>query len=99
MASDANTSLPPESQPDLITVFRLPEGGTDESEMVTVQQLLEANGIRTVLVGDSPLPNFAEEVRVAPEDAERARQIIADAVAAGPAAAEQAEAEFENPQG
>jgi Glu-tRNA(Gln) amidotransferase subunit E-like FAD-binding protein len=94
MASEEN--LPPHS--DLVTVFRLPEGGIDESEVVTVQRLLEANGIATVLVGDSPLPNFAEEVRVAPEDAERARQIIEEAKAAGPAAAEQGESDYENPQ-
>ena len=54
---------------------------------MTVQQLLESNGIDTVLVGDSPLPNLAEEIRVAEEDAERARQLIADALAAGPAGA------------
>ena len=34
-------------------------------EVITVQQLLESNGIDTVLVGDSPLPNLAEEIRVA----------------------------------
>ncbi len=79
----------------MVTVFRLPVGGIEEMETLTVQQLLESNGIKTMLVGDSPLPNFAEEIRVVAEDAERARQLIADALAAGPAGAEEAEAESE----
>ncbi|MEQ1886738.1 MAG: hypothetical protein ABL967_16870 [Bryobacteraceae bacterium] len=80
---------------DLVTVFRLSEGGVEEAEIVTVQQLLESNGIKTVLVGDSPMPNFAEEIRVARADADAARQIIADALAAGPEGAEEAEIEGE----
>jgi hypothetical protein len=61
-------------------------------EALTVRQMLESNGIETVLVGDSPLPTFAEEVRVASEDAERAKTLIAAALAAGPAGAAEAEA-------
>jgi hypothetical protein len=80
---------------DLVTVFQVAEGGIGEMEVITVQQLLESNGIRTVLIGDSPLPNFAEEIRVVSDDAERARQLIADALAAGPRGAEEAEAESE----
>lgn len=78
---------------DLVTVFQLAAGGIEEMEVLTVQRLLESNGIRTVLIGDNPLPNFAEEIRVAAEDAVRARQLIAEALAAGPAAATEAEAE------
>ena len=80
---------------DLVTVFRLSEGGVEEAEVLTVQQLLESNGIKTVLIGDSPLPNFAEEIRVARADADAARQIIAEALAAGSAGAEEAELEGE----
>ena len=79
----------------MVTVFRLPVGGIEEMEALTVRQLLESNGIKTMLVGDSPLPNFAEEIRVVAEDAERARQLIADALSAGPAGADEAEAESE----
>jgi hypothetical protein len=86
----------PNHEDDLITVFRLAEGGVSEMEVVTVRQLLESNGIPTVLVGDSPLPNFSEEIRVAKSDAERAEQIIADALAVGPKGAAEAEAEGEN---
>jgi Putative prokaryotic signal transducing protein len=91
MVSDNN----PSNEPGLVTVFRLAGGGIDEMEVMTVQQLLESNGIDTVLVGDSPLPNLAEEIRVAEDDAERAQQLIADALAAGPAGAAEAEAESE----
>ncbi len=90
MVSDNNPN-----EPGLVTVFRLAGGGMDEMEVMTVQQLLESNGIDTVLVGDSPLPNLAEEIRVAEKDAERAQQLIADALAAGPAGAAEAEAESE----
>ncbi len=79
----------------LVTIFRLSEGGTDEMEVMTVQQLLESNGIATVLVGDSPLPNFAEEIRVNEVDAERARALIAEALSVGSEGAEEAERESE----
>jgi hypothetical protein len=85
----------PPNEPGLVTVFRLAGGGTEEMEVLTVRQLLESNGINTVLVGDSPLPNLSEEIRVAEEDAERAQQLIADALSAGPAGADEAEAESE----
>ena len=75
----------PPNEPGLVTVFRLAGGGTEEMEVLTVRQLLESNGINTVLVGDSPMPNLSEEIRVAEEDAERAQQVIADALTAGPA--------------
>jgi hypothetical protein len=80
---------------DLVTVFQTAGGGVEETEVITVQQLLEANGIATVLIGDSPLPNLGEEIRVASEDADRARQLIADALAVGPEGAEVAELEKE----
>ena len=91
MVSDNN----PSSEPGLVTVFSLAGGDTNEMEVMTVRQLLESHGIDTVLVGDNPLPNLAEEIRVAEEDAERAQQLIADALAAGPAGAAEAEAESE----
>jgi len=78
---------------ELVTVFRLAEGGASETEVLMVQQLLESNGIATLVIGDSPMPNLAEEVRVSSADAERARQLIADALSIGPAGAAEAEAE------
>ena len=90
MVSDNNPN-----EPGLVTVFRLAGGGIEVMEVLTVRQLLESNGISTVLVGDSPLPNLAEEIRVTEQDAERAKQLIADALSAGPAGAAEAEAESE----
>jgi hypothetical protein len=62
-----------------------------EMEATSIKNLLESNGIAAVLVGDSVLPNFAFEVRVAHDQTERARLLIADAELTGPAAAEEAE--------
>jgi Putative prokaryotic signal transducing protein len=56
-----------------------------ELEAMGIKNLLEANGIATVLVGDSVLPNFPFEVRVARDMAKRAREIIAEAESAEPA--------------
>ncbi len=62
-----------------------------EMEATGIKNFLESNGIAAVLVGDSVLPNFAFEVRVAHDQAERSRILIADAEQVGPAAAEEAE--------
>jgi hypothetical protein len=43
-----------------------------------MKNFLESNGIAAVLVGDSVLPNLAFEVRVAHDQAARARQLLAD---------------------
>jgi hypothetical protein len=83
-------------QLDLVTVFQSAGSGA-EMEALDVQALLEASGIQAFLVGDSRLPNLPEEVRVTREHAERAGQLIADALSAGPVGAEEAEAAGENP--
>jgi len=86
----------PSSRLDLETVFQA-AGGSNTAEMAAlgVKNLLEANGIATVLVGDSVFPNLPFEVRVARDQADRARQLIAEAESAGPAEAEKAELESE----
>jgi hypothetical protein len=82
-------------QMDLVTVFQSAGSGA-EMEALDVQALLEASGIQAFIVGDSRLPNLPDEVRVAQEHAEQAQRLIADALAAGPAGAEEAEAAGEN---
>jgi hypothetical protein len=67
-----------------------------ELEAISIKNLLESNGFAAVLVGDSVLPNFPFEVRVARDQAQRARVVIADAESRGPAAAEEAELESES---
>jgi hypothetical protein len=79
---------------DLVTVFRS-AGSTGEMEAMSVKSLLEANGLAAVLVGDSRFPNLPDEVRVPKEDETRAKRLIADALAAGPAGASEAEAASE----
>jgi NADH/NAD ratio-sensing transcriptional regulator Rex len=80
---------------DLVTVFRS-AGNTGEMEAQQVKSLLESNGLEAVLVADARLPNLPDEVRVAREHLTQARRLIAEALSAGPAAADEAEAAGEN---
>ncbi len=64
---------------------------TSEMEAMSIKNLLGSSGIAAVLVGDAVLPNFAFEVRVAHDQADRARLLVADAEKTGPAAAEEGE--------
>jgi hypothetical protein len=82
-------------QLDLVTVFQS-VGFNAEMEALEVKALLEASSMDAVLVGDSRYPTFPYEVRVPLEQAQQAKQLIADALAAGPAAADEAEAAGEN---
>lgn len=75
---------------DLESVYHSEGSTTAELEATAIKNLLEADGIAAVMVGDSVLPNLPFEVRVAQENAERARQIIAEAIRTGPAAADEA---------
>ena len=59
-----------------------------EPEALSVQTLLEANGIAAFLDESSPLPNFPHKVLVARADAVRAREVIEMAKATGPMDAE-----------
>jgi hypothetical protein len=72
---------------DQVTVF----GAASEMEAMSIHAVLEAGGISAMVVGDSRYPNFPQEVRVAREQEARARELIAEAVAAGPSGAEEAE--------
>jgi hypothetical protein len=75
---------------DLVTVFG-EEGSGSEMEAMQIQSILEAGGISSVVIGDSRYPIFGQQVRVAREHEVRARQLIEEAQAAGPAGAEAAE--------
>jgi hypothetical protein len=89
------SNVNPSQNLNLVTVFESGGGSVEDSEVLMVHQLLESNGIASVLVSDGPLPNLAESVRVTTEDAARARLLIAEALAAGPSGAAEAEAESE----
>jgi hypothetical protein len=81
----------PSSKLDLETVA----SATSEMEAMSIKNLLESNEISAVLIGDSVLPNFPFEVRVARDQVDRVRILIADAELIGPAAADEAELESE----
>jgi hypothetical protein len=75
---------------DLVTIFG-EAGSGSEMEALQIQSILDAGGISSVLIGDSRYPNFGQQVRVAREHEARARQLIEEALAAGPASAEEAQ--------
>lgn len=94
----ANNPLPDEvsevddaPELDLEAIFHSEGSPTAEVEAMGIKNVLEANGVAAVIVGDSVLPNFPFEVRVAREQAERAKALVEEARAAGPAAADEAE--------
>jgi hypothetical protein len=80
---------------DLETIFH-GDGTLAEGESMEIKNLLEANGVAAVVVGNSVLPTMSFEVRVARDQVERAREVVKEAQAAGPTAAEEAEALFES---
>jgi hypothetical protein len=81
---------------DMVTIAEL-QGATGEMEAMGIQSILDANGISAVLVGSSTLPNLNFAVQVAHEDLGRAHAVLAEARAAGPAAAAEASQESEEP--
>jgi Putative prokaryotic signal transducing protein len=83
---------------DLETIFHS-DGTMSEVEAMGVKNVLEANGIAAVLVGDSVLPTFGFDVKVARDQVENARRLIAQAEADGPAAADAGELESEKNPG
>ncbi|SRR5258708_630308 len=78
---------------DLETIYHA-DGTLAEVESMEIKNLLEANGIAALAVGNSVLPTMPFEVKVARDQVERAREVINEAQAAGPAAAE---AQFDAP--
>jgi hypothetical protein len=88
-------------QDSMATVFRS-GGSAKETEAQIVRGMLESNGVPAFLTGIETMPSPyrfpAREICVqVPEDREEeARRLLADAQAAGPAAAEAAEAAGEN---
>jgi hypothetical protein len=80
---------------NLETIYHSEGSVTAEVEALSIKNLLESNDIAAVIVGDSVLPNFPFEVRVAKEQAERARQLMVEAAQSGAASAEMAELQTE----
>jgi hypothetical protein len=79
---------------DMVTLFSSSNHDA-EMEAMAIHGILESNGIPSILVGTSTLPVLAFEVQVPKENLEEAERILAEAQAAGPAAAAEAEAASE----
>jgi hypothetical protein len=62
---------------DLVTVMHSEGSNTAGMDALTIQTLLESNGIPTVMVGDSVLPNLPFQIKVAAERAQEALELIA----------------------
>jgi hypothetical protein len=79
---------------DSVIVFE-GSGTTAEIEALGIQAILEAEGIRVVMGGETSFPNLPWSIAVSKADAPRALQVIEDAKKAGPRAAVEGEAEQE----
>lgn len=86
---DELMEVDPSMEMDLETVAHT-DGAIGEMVAIELQSVLRASGIDALIVGASTLPNLGFEVRVPHAHADVARQVIADARASGPAAAEEA---------
>ncbi|MGO9239612.1 MAG: putative signal transducing protein [Bryobacteraceae bacterium] len=86
---------------DLVPVTE--EDGTPieltEMEALELKNLLDANGIEAVIAGVEMFPNLPYRLQVPEGRAQEAARVIAEARAAGPAAAEEAEQEGEASDG
>jgi len=83
---------------DLETIFSA-VGTHAEMQAMGIKSVLDSSGIASVMVGDSVLPYLPFEVKVARDQAERARTLIAEAEELGSAAADEAEIESESGAG
>ncbi|HEY2844742.1 MAG TPA: hypothetical protein VGJ09_13870 [Bryobacteraceae bacterium] len=79
---------------DTVTIFE-GSGTTAEIEALGIQALLESDGIRVVLGGETSFPSLPWSVGVSKADAPRALELMAEAQKSGPKAAAEAEAEQE----
>src|SRR3954451_4363569 len=84
----------PSPELDVVTIMEL-QGVSGEVEALSLKSILDASNIPSVLVGTSTLPNLSFQIQVPATEVDRARAAIAEAQAAGPAAAVEAEREGE----
>jgi hypothetical protein len=86
---DESWRVDPSHELDTLAVA-VTHGSSGEMQALAIQGVLDANGINSVLVGATTLPNLSFQVRVAAADLEKAQAAIAEAEAAGSAAADEA---------
>jgi hypothetical protein len=85
-----------EDSMEMVTLFSS-SNHDGEQEALAIHSLLESEGIPSMVVGPSVIPSLEFRVEVPRERLEEAEKIVADARAAGPTAADEAEAASENP--
>jgi hypothetical protein len=96
MAQDPELDVDPSADLDLVAVFSSPNHDA-EMEATAIQGMLKANGIDALVQGPHMIPTLEEfQVQVPRSEAEEAQRLIAEARAAGPEAAAEAEAASEN---
>jgi Putative prokaryotic signal transducing protein len=76
---------------EMVTLFSS-SNHDGEQEALAIHSLLESEGIPSVVVGPSVIPSLEFQVQVPRRHMEEAEKIVADARAAGPAGADEAEA-------
>lgn len=94
-AADAGR-LNPSPDLDMITLYNAPIVDA-EIEADMIRGVLESNGISSIMVRNSMYPSLGFEVKVPRARAEEAERLIAEAKAAGPEAAAEAERASEEP--
>ena len=72
-------------------------GPSAEMEAIGIQSVLAAAGIDAIINGSAQIPSMEFEVLVAQENAAKAKQVLAEALASGSEAAEEAERAGEIP--
>ena len=73
------------------------QGPNAELEALNIRNVLESSGITVFGSEVSPIPSLPVELRVPKDQVEAAKQLLAEAEASGPAAADAEELLSENP--
>ena len=94
MAQDPEPEVDPSSELDAVTVFSSSNHDA-EMEATSIETMLKSNDIAAVIVGPSVIPSLEFQVQVPRSEAEEAQRLIEEARAAGPEAADEAEAASE----
>jgi len=82
---------------DMVSVFSSGDGSTEGFEAQAVKNLLEASGVPAIVVNESQILGLSLQVQVARDHVTEAKRLIANAISAGPAAADEAERASEEP--
>ena len=80
---------------DMVTLWESRGAVNGEMEADMIRGLMESNGIPVMVVGASQYPNLGFEVKVPRGKVKEAEELIEQAQASGPDAANEAEAESE----